>query len=116
MKITRCYICDKPFFPNPFATDFAQGFDPNACPQCNANAIKNSQIVDNKTYSIAQTLAEERERMVEIVGADKELKHQECISGAKEMCESCNGRQIINYEKQRIRTALFSLEKLTGKE
>ena len=65
MKITRCHICDKPFFPNPSATDFAQGFDPNACPQCNANAIKNSQIVDNKTYAITQALAEERERMQE---------------------------------------------------
>ena len=58
MKITRCYICDKPFFPNPSTTDFAQGFDPNACPQCNANAIKNSQIVDNKTY---QTLSTNKE-------------------------------------------------------
>ena len=75
------------------------------------------QIVkDFLVTKINQALAEDRARVVEIVGADKELKHQECISGAKEMCESCNGRQIINYEKQRIRTALFSLEKLTGKE
>jgi len=67
MKITRCHICDKPFFPNPSTTDFAQGFDPNACPQCNANAIKNSQIVDNKTYSIAQAIAEDRARVNVII-------------------------------------------------
>ena len=51
MKIQQCHICNKPFFPNPSTTDFAQGFDPTACPQCNANAIKNShQIIDNKNY------------------------------------------------------------------
>jgi len=70
MKIQRCHICDKPFFPNPSTTDFAQCFDPTACPQCNANASKNSHgIIDHKTYDKGMTMQEE-----EMIGKDTEEK------------------------------------------
>ena len=52
MKIQICTICDKEFFPETgTSTDYAFDFDPTACPQCNANARKNSQsAIDNKTF------------------------------------------------------------------
>ncbi len=49
MKIQRCTICDKPFFPGiKTSTDYASDFDPTACSQCNAHARRNSQVIDNK--------------------------------------------------------------------
>ena len=53
MKIQKCTICNKPFFPEIItSTDYAFNFDPTACPQCNQKARQNSQapIDNNKTF------------------------------------------------------------------
>ncbi len=52
MRIVKCSICGKPFFPDPTTTGYAVAFDPDACSQCNDNARKNSaQVITDKTYS-----------------------------------------------------------------
>ena len=52
MKIQRCIICNKPFFPDPkTSTDYAMDFDPAACHQCNGNARQNSiPPINNQTF------------------------------------------------------------------
>lgn len=42
MNITKCKICEKPFFKDMLATNIAKNFDPNACKKCNQEAINNS--------------------------------------------------------------------------
>lgn len=42
------------------------------------------------------------------IGEDIELKHEECISGQKEMCEICLGKTITNDERNRLRQIILS--------
>ncbi len=50
MKIQKCTICEKVFFPESGTlTDYAFDFDPTACPQCNKKARENSKMpIDEK--------------------------------------------------------------------
>lgn len=54
MKIRKCSICDRPFFPEirTVGNDKFIDLDPDACPQCNEDARKNSErpTINNKTY------------------------------------------------------------------
>ena len=52
MKIQKCTICEKPFFPEITTTGEIANLDPTACNQCNAKARENSQapIDNNKTF------------------------------------------------------------------
>ena len=51
MKIQKCTICGKPFFPTISTTSETMGFDPAACPQCNMDAIRNSQAPVHNTQT-----------------------------------------------------------------
>ena len=69
--------------------------------------IKATSKGDETAYEYRQRAIEYHnatlKEIEEGIGEDVELKHEECISGQKEMCEICLGRTITNDERQRIK-------------
>ena len=45
MKINKCHICQRPFFPEVVVTDASYDYDPTACKKCNETAKYDSGLL-----------------------------------------------------------------------